>query len=86
MRNQAKSESSGATKNTRSFRLRLWHQIKHTILVGAIIGVVACVLALVAFGTTQAALFLIATIAGTCIAMPFLMLAAGYLIGTQDDD
>lgn len=86
MRNQAKSVRNSTGKNVRPWRTRLWREIKRPLLVGLIIGVVACVLILLAFGTAQAALFLMATIAGTCLAMPFLMLAAGYLLGTQHDD
>ena len=86
MRNYVKSVGNSAGKTARSLRVRLWRETKRTLLVGLVIGVVACVLTLLAFGTSQAALFLMATIAGTCLAMPFLMLAAGYLLGTQHDD
>ena len=86
MSNQGKSKRDGGTRNPNTFRLRLWREIKRPLLVGLPITLVTCPLIFLAFGTTERAIFLMATIVGAYLATPFLMLAAGYLLGNQNYD
>ena len=62
-----------------------WQQIKFPLTVGITLGVVACSLTAAAFGFNSSSIFLMASIGGSCLIIPFLIVAISYYIDSQNE-
>ena len=62
-----------------------WQEIKFPLTVGITLGVVACSLTAAAFGFNSSSIFLIASIGGSCLIIPLLIVAISYYIDSQNE-
>ena len=62
----------------------IWQQLKFPSSVGVLLGIGACALTRILFGTTPEAFFLMAAIGGSCLVIPSLIVIISHFLSGID--
>ena len=79
------SHGSRPTRTRADISLQaFWQQLQFPLIVGITFSAVACPLTAIAFGINSSSILIMSSIGGSCLVIPFLIVAIGYYLDSQN--